>query len=120
MDKGKLFKIASVSVLSAVYLLAGVSVVIAVESPGEGVGPSSLSDFVTVAEYIAKVVYWIAISVAIILIIWSGIKWMLAGGNDEKVTEARKMFVWGLVGFAVVLFAYAAQKFIEGFWAETT
>ncbi len=36
--------------------------------------------------------------VAVIIILLGGFKWMTAGGNEEKVAEARKLIVSGFIG----------------------
>ncbi|PIR03714.1 MAG: hypothetical protein COV59_04555 [Candidatus Magasanikbacteria bacterium CG11_big_fil_rev_8_21_14_0_20_39_34] len=50
--------------------------------------------------------------VALVIILAGGFKWMTAGGNDEKVTEARKLMISGVIGLAIILSAYAIAKFV--------
>ena len=50
------------------------------------------------------------ISVVIILI--AGFKWMTAGGNEDKVTESKKMMTQGLIGLIIVLAAWSIAKFV--------
>ncbi len=40
------------------------------------------------------------------LIIYSGIQWMTAGGNEEKVSEAKKRTLNGVIGLAIALLAF--------------
>lgn len=37
-------------------------------------------------------------SIALILYIFAGIMWMTAGGNDERVKKAQRIFVWTTLG----------------------
>ena len=37
---------------------------------------------------------------------------MTAGGNDEKVAEARKWIFSGIIGLAIVLSAWAIARFV--------
>ena len=50
------------------------------------------------------------IAVGIILV--GGFKWMTAGGNDEKVGEAKKLMGSGVIGLVIVLAAWGIASFI--------
>ncbi len=78
-----------------------------------GVGPTSLTGITKIMETIVNWFQAIVLILGVMMIVWAGLTWMTAGGNDDKLTEARKRFVWGLVGIGVALFAGVAQKFIE-------
>jgi len=59
--------------------------------------------------------------VAVVIILWGGFRWMTAGGNDEKVGEARKIIFSGIIGLAIVLSAWAIAKFVlEQLYTATT
>ncbi len=51
-------------------------------------------------------------TIAIVIILLGGFKWMTAGGNDEKVTEARKLITAGIIGLIIILSAYAITNFV--------
>lgn len=48
----------------------------------------------------------------LILVIYSGFLWMTAGGNDDKVNQAKQTLIRGTVGLVIVLGAYAITSFI--------
>lgn len=50
--------------------------------------------------------------VAIIIVLMGGFKYMVAGGSDEKVQEARKWIISGVIGLAIILSAYAITTFV--------
>ena len=50
--------------------------------------------------------------VAVIIILFGGFKWMTAGGNDEKVGEAKRLIIAGIIGLAIILSAYAITTFV--------
>lgn len=50
--------------------------------------------------------------VAVVIILIGGFKWMTAGGNDEKVGEARKLIFSGIIGLAIILSAFSIAKFV--------
>lgn len=50
--------------------------------------------------------------VAVVIILAGGFKWMTAGGEEEKVGEARKMIFSGIIGLAIILSAWAIALFV--------
>jgi len=83
--------------LAQVDALEGTKVTGSFESPLEA------KDFTTLIEGIIDWVANIGIIIAVGMIIYSGLLFMIAGGRDEKITEARKALTWSLVGLAVLL-----------------
>jgi hypothetical protein len=58
----------------------------------------------------AAMVFLGLITVAIVLI--AGFKWMTAGGNDDKITEAKKLMSAGVVGLIIILSAWGIARFV--------
>ncbi len=50
--------------------------------------------------------------IAVVIILLGGFKWMTAGGNDEKVGEARKLIMQGVVGLIIILAAFGIAQFV--------
>ncbi len=50
--------------------------------------------------------------VVLVIIIYGGFLWMTAGGNDEKVGEAKKWIFGGIIGLIIILSAYAIASFV--------
>ncbi len=50
--------------------------------------------------------------VAVIIILLGGFKWMTAGGNEEKVGEARKLIGQGVIGLVIILAAFGIATFV--------
>ena len=50
--------------------------------------------------------------VAVVITLWGGFKWMTAGGNEDQVSEARRIILAGIVGMAVIFSAYAVSIFV--------
>ncbi|MCL5795056.1 MAG: hypothetical protein M1338_01735 [Patescibacteria group bacterium] len=50
--------------------------------------------------------------IAIIIILWGGFKWMTAGGNEEKVGEAKKIITAGIIGLIIIFISYAIATFV--------
>tara|TARA_Y100000310_G_scaffold256224_1_gene263987 strand:+ start:572 stop:964 length:393 start_codon:yes stop_codon:yes gene_type:complete len=58
--------------------------------------------------------------IAIIVILYGGFMWMTAGGNEDKVGEAKKMITAGIVGIIIVLAAFAIATFVINQVGEAT
>jgi Zn-dependent protease with chaperone function len=50
--------------------------------------------------------------VAVLIILWGGFTWMTAGGNEEKVGEAKKIITAGIIGLIIVISSYAIARFV--------
>ncbi len=50
--------------------------------------------------------------VAVVIILLGGAKWMTSGGSEDKVAEARKLIMEGVIGLAVILSAWAIARFV--------
>lgn len=50
--------------------------------------------------------------VAVIIILLGGFKWMTAGGNEDKVAEARKLIISGVVGLVIIMAAFGIAQFV--------
>lgn len=50
--------------------------------------------------------------IAVVIILIGGFKWMTAGGNDEKVGEAKKLLIAGLIGLVIILLAWGIATWV--------
>jgi len=53
--------------------------------------------------------------IAVVMVLLGGFKWMTASGNDEKVQDAKKLLVAGIVGLAIILSADAITTYFISF-----
>ena len=58
--------------------------------------------------------------VAVVIVLIGGFKYMIAGGNDEKVGDAKKWIISGIIGLAIILSAYAITSFVVGGLVDAT
>ena len=61
---------------------------------------------------IVNVVFGLTGVIVFVLIIYGGILWMTAGGNDEQVKKAQKIIQRAVIGLIIVVLAYAITYFI--------
>lgn len=65
----------------------------------------------TIADILNVLLGFLGI-IAVVIILLGGFKWMTAGGEEEKVGEAKKLISAGIVGLVVILSAYAIARFV--------
>lgn len=65
----------------------------------------------TVARII-KVALGFLGSIAVILIVLAGFKWMTAAGNEDKIAESKKLMAAAFVGLIIILTAFALTNFV--------
>jgi hypothetical protein len=82
-----------------------------------GLGQADLEE--TTGNIIRIIIGFLGI-VAVIIVLLGGFKWMTAGGNDDKVREAKQMLIAGVIGLAIVLTAYAITSFVIGSILDAT
>ena len=68
---------------------------------GEGLDEASIA---TLLERIANFLITIALIIVVIAIVWGGILWMTAGGDDSKAAKAKSTILNGIIGAAVIFF----------------
>ncbi len=78
---------------------------------GANTGLASTDIRITIARII-KVAMGLLGIVAVVIILIGGFTWMVAGGNEEKIGEAKKMIFSGIIGLAIILSAYAIANFV--------
>ncbi len=78
---------------------------------GADTGLGSKDVRTTIASIIRTAMSLLGI-VAVVIILIGGFTWMTAGGNEEKVGEAKKWIFSGIIGLAIILSAYALASFV--------
>lgn len=54
--------------------------------------------------------------VTIAMILYSGLRMILAQGSEERITKAKAAFQWSIAGFVVTLFAYITVSAVAQFF----
>lgn len=71
--------------------------------------PRPLAD--TIGSVVQALLGFVGI-IFLILIIWGGVQWMMSGGNEKKIEEAKKRILHASIGLTIVLISYAVARFI--------
>jgi len=122
----KIFQQISI-LISLVFLLvlpyfvfaAGSSPLDRLHNTGSGAsGPYAEADATTMSSIIGMVIN-AALSllgiIFVILIVLSGFKWMMAGGNEEDVSKAKDRIKTAIIGLVLTMSAYAIWAFISSY-----
>jgi hypothetical protein len=80
-------------------------------SYGSSTGLAS-TDPRTIVGNIIKVALTILATLAVVIIIIGGFKWMTAIGNEEQIEEAKKILMAGIIGLVIILAAWALAYFL--------
>lgn len=71
---------------------------------------SSVSDFLSA---LFRAVVAIGIPIAVLFVVWAGLKFVTAQGNPEELKKARSNFLWTIVGIAIFLGAAVLAEIIR-------
>ena len=71
------------------------------------VNPISTNDFTGIIENTLLWVLGIAGSIALLTLIAGGIMYVTSAGDEQKVTAAKKVFNFTVIGLILVLFSYS-------------
>ena len=83
-------------------------------------GGSTQKDPRTIAANLINVALGFLGIIAVVIVLLGGFKYMTAGGEEEKTTEAKKLIVSGIIGMAIILSAWAVTGFVIGSLINTT
>lgn len=121
----KINKVKNIIIISAVFMLAFfVLAQGAAADPSFGLNDTAKTAFGgaipvtdTPSTIIGKVVGSALAFIGIlflILMIYGGIIWMMARGNEQEVAKAKDLIVSAVIGLIIVLSAYAITAYIGG------
>ena len=116
----KIQKIGFIS-MTALVLLMPVLVLAAlpdpsVPLPGGAVTLAEIQDRIT---QIARFLILIGVVLAVIFIIWGGIAYMFAGGDETKTAAAKSRIFNGIIGAAVILAVGVILQTVAGLIARS-
>jgi len=76
--------------------------------------PTHYKNILDVIAAIANLIFWIAVAIVPLMIIIGSIMFLTAGGDSMKVTKAKSLLFWAMVGLGVLLLSKAIAALIEG------
>jgi hypothetical protein len=74
--------------------------------------------FATFGDLLSAIVYFLfggAFIVTFFFLIFGGIRWIISGGDEKAMADARNTITFALLGLAVVILSFTFIKLIEAF-----
>ena len=75
-------------------------------------GSSNKGDFKGTIKTIIQTMFFILGVLAVIMIIYAGIQYVISAGDSGKVTKAKNTIIYSVVGLVVAIMAYAIVGFV--------
>lgn len=75
-------------------------------------GTLTSQDVRTTVSNIINVALGLLGIIAVVIILIGGFTWMTAGGNDEKVGEAKNLIMAGVIGLIIIFAAWSIARFV--------
>ena len=69
-------------------------------------------DLGAIIKQITNVMFFIIGAIAVVMIIYSGIRYTTSAGNPAGVTAAKNSLIYSIVGLVVAILAYAIVNFV--------
>lgn len=81
---------------------------------------SSFSTFPAFMAAVLDIVVKVGAPIAVVMVIYAGMLFVLARGNDEKLKEAKRALLWALIGTMILLGAQVIANAISATIADIT
>ncbi len=74
--------------------------------PAELIGADGvINKFTNIALYAVGLI-------AVFMLIWGGLRYILSGGDSKKITDAKNTILYAILGLIIAFFAYAIVNFV--------
>ena len=74
--------------------------------------PEDLFGDTGVFKQITNIVLYIVGIIAVLMLIIGGIKYVISGGDQKKVTDAKNTVLYAIIGLVIALLAFAIVNFV--------
>ncbi len=92
------------------YLTSGVN---ADETGVTITNPITSNDFISLLGEIINWLFWIAIPITSLMIVFAAFQLLTSGGDPQKVATAKKMIIWALVGLTIIYLSGALVDLLK-------
>lgn len=76
------------------------------DMPRELIGPDG------VFTKISNTILYIVGIISVIMLIWGGVRYILSGGDNKKVTDAKNTILYAIIGLIISILAFAIVNFV--------
>lgn len=100
----------------AASLCAGKAMALTIQEGAEAARadgmPADLVGADGVINQFTNIVLYIVGFISVVMLIWGGIRYILSGGDNKKITDAKNTILYALLGLVIAFFAYAIVNFV--------
>lgn len=75
--------------------------------------PLKTSSFTSLMESLSELAVQIGIPIAALFIIYSGLKLVMARGNEKSIEDAKKGLLWAIIGSGILIGAWTIMKILQ-------
>lgn len=75
--------------------------------------PLKTDSFTSLMESLSQLAVQIGIPIAALFIIYSGLKLVMARGNDESIKKATTGLTWAIIGSGILIGAWTIMKILQ-------
>jgi hypothetical protein len=126
--KTKILLFSLFTVISTAFFVLPMTALAQITDPGEGLdatagkidafkgqtGTNYTNFLQTKTGQVIGVVLSFVGAIFLILMIYAGILWMTAAGNDQQISKAKSLMINATIGMVIVFAAYAITTFLGG------
>ena len=76
------------------------------DMPRDLIGPDG------VFTKISNTILYIVGIVSVIMLIWGGVRYILSGGDNKKVTDAQNTILYAIIGLVIAILSFAIVNFV--------
>lgn len=76
------------------------------DMPAELIGPDG------VFTQLTNVALYIVGAISVIMLIWGGLRYILSGGDNKKITDAKNTILYAIIGLVIAILAFAIVNFV--------
>ncbi|QQG43766.1 MAG: hypothetical protein HYW45_01955 [Candidatus Daviesbacteria bacterium] len=82
-------------------------------SPVGGTGPGKFNNLGDVISGLLNMTFYLAAFLAFFWIVWAAFQYIAAGGDKQKLAQARSRIIWAIVGLIMIALAFAVAQFAK-------
>ncbi|MEK7510323.1 MAG: hypothetical protein AAB567_02045 [Patescibacteria group bacterium] len=104
--------------------LAGITLLVAVEAQASPfitfANPLKTKSLIELIDNLLNFLFTLALIGAPILLVIAGVMFMTAAGNPSRISTARNMLMWTIIGFGVILLSRGLIILLQGILGVTS
>ena len=74
--------------------------------------PAELVGVNGVFTQISNTILYVVGVISVIMLVWGGLRYILSGGDNKKVTDAKNTILYAIIGLIIAVLAFAIVNFV--------